>query len=75
MSSRKQRQRREFLRRAAAYSVLGSSMSAMGGKLGLISSALAQSSDYAHLTDYKSCLLYTSPSPRDKRQSRMPSSA
>ena len=24
---------------------------------------------------YKSCLLYTSPSPRDKRQSRMPSSA
>ena len=23
----------------------------------------------------KSCLLYTSPSPRDKRQSRMPSSA
>ena len=25
--------------------------------------------------DSKSCLLYTSPSPRDKRQSRMPSSA
>ena len=24
---------------------------------------------------YKFCLLYTSPSPRDKRQSRMPSSA
>ena len=24
---------------------------------------------------YKHCLLYTSPSPRDKRQSRMPSSA
>ena len=24
---------------------------------------------------YKPCLLYTSPSPRDKRQSRMPSSA
>ena len=24
---------------------------------------------------YYSCLLYTSPSPRDKRQSRMPSSA
>ena len=24
---------------------------------------------------YHSCLLYTSPSPRDKRQSRMPSSA
>ena len=26
-------------------------------------------------TDLSSCLLYTSPSPRDKRQSRMPSSA
>ena len=25
--------------------------------------------------EYVSCLLYTSPSPRDKRQSRMPSSA
>ena len=25
--------------------------------------------------DCKNCLLYTSPSPRDKRQSRMPSSA
>ena len=25
--------------------------------------------------DFQSCLLYTSPSPRDKRQSRMPSSA
>ena len=27
------------------------------------------------LTDSHDCLLYTSPSPRDKRQSRMPSSA
>ena len=27
------------------------------------------------LTRHKDCLLYTSPSPRDKRQSRMPSSA
>ena len=26
-------------------------------------------------TNFSSCLLYTSPSPRDKRQSRMPSSA
>ena len=25
--------------------------------------------------EFKDCLLYTSPSPRDKRQSRMPSSA
>ena len=27
------------------------------------------------LAEAKNCLLYTSPSPRDKRQSRMPSSA
>ena len=27
------------------------------------------------ITQYQYCLLYTSPSPRDKRQSRMPSSA
>ena len=29
----------------------------------------------AHLDGDSPCLLYTSPSPRDKRQSRMPSSA
>ena len=36
-----------------------------------------QSWDLQNLTviDKKTCLLYTSPSPRDKRQSRMPSSA
>ena len=28
-----------------------------------------------HKREYWGCLLYTSPSPRDKRQSRMPSSA
>ena len=48
------------------------------------SSALLQSLDQAgcHLaelgipySDPIACLLYTSPSPRDKRQSRMPSSA
>ena len=27
------------------------------------------------MSDAQDCLLYTSPSPRDKRQSRMPSSA
>ena len=30
---------------------------------------------YKALYEHYSCLLYTSPSPRDKRQSRMPSSA
>ena len=31
--------------------------------------------DLRNANDGHSCLLYTSPSPRDKRQSRMPSSA
>ena len=30
---------------------------------------------YKDEAEYQNCLLYTSPSPRDKRQSRMPSSA
>ena len=30
---------------------------------------------FINYAKYKGCLLYTSPSPRDKRQSRMPSSA
>ena len=42
-----------------------------------------QKNSYKELTEFnveaaeltKGCLLYTSPSPRDKRQSRMPSSA
>ena len=39
---------------------------------------LAQQSDevfVSKVVQYQDCLLYTSPSPRDKRQSRMPSSA
>ena len=35
----------------------------------------AESLDYEKAARYRDCLLYTSPSPRDKRQSRMPSSA
>ena len=36
----------------------------------------AKEPDFAIQGEYSgSCLLYTSPSPRDKRQSRMPSSA
>ena len=31
--------------------------------------------DFENFGTFNSCLLYTSPSPRDKRQSRMPSSA
>ena len=35
----------------------------------------AKKKELANLDEFSSCLLYTSPSPRDKRQSRMPSSA
>ena len=35
---------------------------------------MGHSFQYA-IMDFYTCLLYTSPSPRDKRQSRMPSSA
>ena len=37
--------------------------------------AQMRSSRDCHTHDIHCCLLYTSPSPRDKRQSRMPSSA
>jgi len=45
--------RRNFLKNMATASVLGSGAAAMSGKLGLMGSALAASSDYAGLTDYK----------------------
>ncbi len=51
--NRKTRQRREFLRQCAAISLLGSGAGAMNGKLGMIGSALAASSDYSSLNDYK----------------------
>ena len=42
----------------------------------LLDSGMLSFSEYNELVkDFKDCLLYTSPSPRDKRQSRMPSSA
>lgn len=53
LTTRKSRQRREFLRQCAAISLLGSGAGAMNGKLSLIGSALAAGSDYAALTDYK----------------------
>ena len=37
--------------------------------------SLRPSTMIGHMKLYKSCLLYTSPSPRDQRGSRMPSSA
>ena len=47
---------------------------------GIIEDKLYKLRDYFNqypttASKFKNCLLYTSPSPRDKRQSRMPSSA
>ena len=56
----------------------------MASQPGFVSVSLHRSEDGSHVVNYvqwknreqlKACLLYTSPSPRDKRQSRMPSSA
>ena len=41
----------------------------------IIKASKALSSEGGRLVISRPCLLYTSPSPRDKRQSRMPSSA
>ena len=37
--------------------------------------AIERSSDWLEIQYLKACLLYTSPSPRDRQKSRMPSSA
>ena len=52
---------------ATVFSVLGG---VFGYLIGYLFIDLAM-----HVIEFYSCLLYTSPSPRDKRQSRMPSSA
>ena len=44
------------------------------GELLKVFQQLENQSEY-HIRSISACLLYTSPSPRDKRQSRMPSSA
>ena len=36
---------------------------------------LRRRADSAHRNHFEACLLYTSPSPRDRQKSRMPSSA
>ena len=42
---------------------------------GYVNGQLAGSKSVSRLTPYNGCLLYTSPSPRDRQKSRMPSSA
>ena len=44
-------------------------------KRNFIPKGISYYSDAKKLAQDENCLLYTSPSPRDKRQSRMPSSA
>ena len=43
--------------------------------LGVVNLFLGAFMTYLYLTQVKNCLLYTSPSPRDVEESRMPSSA
>ena len=53
LNGKKQRQRRDFLRQCAAISLLGSGAGAMSGKMNLIGSALAQSTNTNQLEGYK----------------------
>ena len=55
---------------AAALAMLGGGFEEQSGQFGEVLRFQSQRADRV-----EPCLLYTSPSPRDKRQSRMPSSA
>jgi len=51
--SKKLHSRRQFLKRSAHMALLGTTGAAVGGKMSLISSALAAQGDYANLPGYK----------------------
>ena len=55
--------------------IILSSVLEFGPKWVEIAARLPGRTEHAARNRYHRCLLYTSPSPRDKRQSRMPSSA
>ena len=63
--------RRAFLRRSGQLAMAGTALP-FALNLAAMGEAAAQA---APGDDYKACLLYTSPSPRDLSTSRMPSSA
>ena len=65
-----QRENLNVIEEAKAYKKL---IETNGLKTESLSKKLGKSP--SHISNLISCLLYTSPSPRDKRQSRMPSSA
>ena len=67
----------ELATNAVTYNKLDSSLQADIDKTELITvtSAVNLDSDFATATQGTTCLLYTSPSPRDRTRSRMPSSA
>ena len=54
---------------------MGGTASTAGGLAGILSSDTRTTTQSDHLNALSFCLLYTSPSPRDQRGSRMPSSA
>ena len=66
---------------SARFSAMSGAFGALGGELSAISINPAGSAIFSKgvasftLSNYKTCLLYTSPSPRDGLLSRMPSSA
>ena len=47
----------------------------IGAVINNVKQANAFGLTFTQLVDYEGCLLYTSPSPRDRQKSRMPSSA
>ena len=59
----------------ATPATLGLFQACEAGDAAKVAEFLKQSGRANYFDDIKGCLLYTSPSPRDKRQSRMPSSA
>ena len=57
------------------FLVCGALVMWMAAGFSMLEAGLVRSKNTTEILTKNVCLLYTSPSPRDKRQSRMPSSA